>query len=143
MDLTGKQGGKIINAEGDRRQGRVGQGVAVGGLHRAGRRQDGVGIAILNASRTASATPTTWHVRDYGLFAANPFGWKDFGHEDHRANTSLPAGDVDPIRRTAIILHEGDTPSMTDSGRAAFEGYAHRHPKWSSSRTRMTARLTR
>lgn len=35
--------------------------------------------------------PTWWHVRDYGLFAANPFGQHDFEPE-HRSN--LKAGDM-------------------------------------------------
>ncbi len=33
--------------------------------------------------------PTWWHVRDYGLFAANPFGWHDF----ETAGTAPRAGD--------------------------------------------------
>ncbi len=37
-----------------------------------------LGIAILDDPGNLRH-PTTWHVRDYGLFAANPFGLHDFG----------------------------------------------------------------
>lgn len=36
-----------------------------------------VGIAVLD-SPTSFRHPTWWHVRDYGLFAVNPFGLHDF-----------------------------------------------------------------
>ena len=39
-----------------------------------------VGVAILNHP-LSFRYPTTWHVRMYGLFAANPFGWHDFGRK--------------------------------------------------------------
>ena len=38
---------------------------------------DTVGVAILDHP-TSFRHPTHWHVRDYGLFAANPFGYHDF-----------------------------------------------------------------
>ena len=53
--------------------------------------------------------PTNWHVRTYGLFAANPFGYKDFGRKDPGAYT-IPKGEK--IRfGYRVVLHEGDTPS--------------------------------
>ena len=54
-----------------------------------------VGVAILNHP-DSFRYPTTWHVRDYGLFAANPFGWHDFGQKTSGEYT-LPAGRVDPV----------------------------------------------
>ena len=36
-----------------------------------------VGIAIFDGKQNPKH-PTTWHSRDYGLFAANPFGDHDF-----------------------------------------------------------------
>jgi hypothetical protein len=38
---------------------------------------DTVGVAILDHP-SSFRHPTTWHVRDYGLFAANPFGYSLF-----------------------------------------------------------------
>ena len=68
-----------------------------------------VGIAILNHP-DSFRFPTTWHVRTYGLFAANPFGWKDFGRTE-RGDYTLPAGES--IRFAyRVILHKGDTASL-------------------------------
>jgi hypothetical protein len=78
-----------------------------------------VGIAILNHPESFRF-PTTWHVRDYGLFAANPFGWHDFGQKASGAYT-LPAGES--IRfRYRVIFHKGDTASAKLG--AAFQGFA-------------------
>ncbi len=52
--------------------------------------------------------PTWWHVRDYGLFAANPFGVHDF--EKKPAGTGdlvIPAGGSLTFRYR-FFLHEGD-----------------------------------
>ncbi len=77
-----------------------------------------VGIAILNHP-DSFRYPTTWHVRDYGLFAANPFGWHDFGMKKPGAYTLAPG---DSIRfRYRVILHKGDTQSAGIA--SAFEGY--------------------
>ena len=52
-----------------------------------------VGIAIFDDPRNPRH-PTTWHVRDYGLFAANPFGLHDFEKLSDKAAGDLvvPAG---------------------------------------------------
>jgi len=78
-----------------------------------------VGVAILNHP-DSFRYPTTWHVREYGLFAANPFGWHDF-KMDKSGEYTLPAGES--IRfRYRVIFHKGDTPSANIP--TAFEGYA-------------------
>ena len=64
--------------------------------------------------------PTTWHVRTYGLFAANPFGWHDFGLKTSGRHV-LPPGES--LRfRYRLILHEGETPSAHLP--EAFRSYA-------------------
>jgi hypothetical protein len=55
--------------------------------------------------------PTYWHVRDYGLFSANPFGIHDFerlGKDNaHKGDLKVPAGQ--PVTfRYRIYFHEGD-----------------------------------
>lgn len=78
-----------------------------------------VGVAILNHP-DSFRYPTTWHVRDYGLFAANPFGWHDFGQKKSGEFT-LPVGES--IRfRYRVIMHKGDTASAHIPD--AFRDYA-------------------
>lgn len=66
-----------------------------------------VGVAIFDHPDNPRH-PTTWHVRDYGLFAANPFGLHDF--EKKPAGTgdfTIPAGQSVTFRYR-FYLHEGD-----------------------------------
>ncbi len=52
--------------------------------------------------------PTTWHVRDYGLFAANPFGLHDFEKKPAGAGDfKIPAGQSATFRYR-FYLHHGD-----------------------------------
>lgn len=52
--------------------------------------------------------PTWWHVRDYGLFAANPFGISDFERKPKgTGNLTVPAGEKLTFRYR-FILHRGD-----------------------------------
>ena len=64
-----------------------------------------VGIAILNHPASFHF-PTRWHVRDYGLFAANPFGRKEFPGGGEGGYT-LASGKELPLRYR-MILHSGD-----------------------------------
>jgi Methane oxygenase PmoA len=54
--------------------------------------------------------PTRWHSRAYGLFAANPFGLKDFDkNAEGKGGLDLPAGEA--LRfRYRVIIHRGDIP---------------------------------
>jgi hypothetical protein len=67
-----------------------------------------VGVAIFDNPKNPHH-PTWWHVRDYGLFAANPFGQHDFeGLKDITAgNLVVPAGKSVTFRYR-FYLHEGD-----------------------------------
>lgn len=52
--------------------------------------------------------PSHWHARDYGLFAANPFGLHDFtGAPPGSGDYTLPAGESRTFRYL-VVLHEGD-----------------------------------
>lgn len=55
--------------------------------------------------------PTWWHVRDYGLFAANPFGQRDFEasqkHAAGKGNLTIPAGGSTTFR-WRFFFHMGD-----------------------------------
>ena len=47
--------------------------------------------------------PTYWHARGYGLFAANPFGVKDFTNKKEELNYSIPAGGTLKLRYRILI----------------------------------------
>ncbi len=118
MDVDAKKGGKITNAEGltdAAAWGKPSPWVDYTGP------VDGqtVGIAILNHP-ASFRHPTTWHVRTYGLFAANPFGWHDFGMKTSGDDT-IPAGDSIHFGYR-LILHTGDTTSANVP--AAYAAYA-------------------
>jgi Methane oxygenase PmoA len=108
MDVNKKTGGKITNAEGltdDKAWGQASPWVDYVGPVK----EKTVGIAILNRP-DSFRYPTTWHVRTYGLFAANPFGWHDFG-KPMKGDHTLPAGESISFHYR-VILHEGDTNSI-------------------------------
>jgi hypothetical protein len=67
-----------------------------------------VGIAIFNHPQNPHH-PTWWHVRDYGLFTANPFGQHDFENlpDKTAGNLTVPAGKSVTFRYR-FYLHEGD-----------------------------------
>ena len=67
-----------------------------------------VGIAIFDHP-TNPHHPTWWHVRDYGLFAANPFGQHDFENlsDKQAGDLKIPAGQSVTFRYR-VVLHEGD-----------------------------------
>lgn len=68
------------------------------------------GVAFFDAP-TNPRHPTWWHVRDYGLFAANPFGRHDFeGLKDQPriGDLTVPAGQSITFRY-GVYIHLGDT----------------------------------
>jgi hypothetical protein len=52
--------------------------------------------------------PTWWHVRDYGLFAANPFGLHDFEKQPPKAGDFKIASGQSVTFRYRLLFHEGD-----------------------------------
>lgn len=118
MDVARKAGGRITNAEGVTDEKAWGQSSSwvdyIGPV-------DGktVGIAVLNHP-SSFRYPTAWHVRPYGLFAANPFGWHDFG-KPNRGDYTIPTGGKIEFHYR-VVLHEGTTESAVPE--RLFEGYA-------------------
>lgn len=109
MKVDAKTGGVIVNSEGDRDAKAWGQKAKwvdyVGPV-------DGstMGIAILCHPSTFNY-PNRWHVRNYGLFAANPFGVHHFvGQKEATDGIDLTRGDSLTFCYR-VILHNGDTQS--------------------------------
>lgn len=64
--------------------------------------------------------PTWWHVRDYALFAANPFGKHDFESlkgEPKAGDLTIPAGGKVTFR-WRFLFHEGDEKTAKIAERA-------------------------
>jgi len=80
-----------------------------------------LGIAILDHPDNPRH-PTYWHARGYGLFAANPFGARDF-ERDKTKDGSLTLLPGQTLRfRYRVIIHSGDAASA--GIQAQFEKYA-------------------
>ncbi|MBG98790.1 MAG: hypothetical protein CMN58_00420 [Solibacterales bacterium] len=74
-----------------------------------------LGIAILDHPDNPRH-PTYWHVRSYGLFAANIFGQHDF-HADPKRDASLTLKPHTALRfRYRVVLHPGDTEAANVQG---------------------------
>ncbi|HAM70642.1 MAG TPA: hypothetical protein DCM86_03255 [Verrucomicrobiales bacterium] len=67
-----------------------------------------VGIAIFDHPHNPRH-PTHWHVRDYGLFAANPFGIHDFEKKPKGTGNLVVAAGRSITFRYRFYIHEGDT----------------------------------
>ena len=96
-----------------------------------------VGVAIFDSPRNPRH-PTRWHVRTYGLFAANPFGLKPF---DKTAKASgdltLPPGERVTFRYR-FVFHAGDEQAARIAER--YRQYAPEEgPKSTSGATSRTA----
>ncbi|HZP81204.1 MAG TPA: PmoA family protein [Chthonomonadaceae bacterium] len=65
-----------------------------------------VGIAILDHP-LSFRYPTHWHVRDYGLMTANPFGYSYYTNGVKNGSHNLPAGESLEFHYR-VVLHEGD-----------------------------------
>lgn len=66
-----------------------------------------VGIAILDHPQNPRH-PTWWHVRDYGLFAANPFGISDFEKKPRGTGDLLLKKGESITFQYRIIFHKGN-----------------------------------
>jgi hypothetical protein len=106
MKVDAKLGGKLINGEG--RINDDAWGVPSRWVDYSGP-VDGeiVGIAIF--SHPDSFRPVCrWHVRTYGLFAANPFGQRHFTELGlKQGEVTIPKGDALTLRYR-VLFHRGD-----------------------------------
>ncbi len=106
MTVDAGLGGEIVNSLGTKNDAAWGQQASWVDYH--GPIGDNVvGIAVLNHPNSFRF-PTFWHVRTYGLLAANVFGIHNFknSHEEDGSFTLRPGESISFYYR--VILHRGD-----------------------------------
>jgi hypothetical protein len=123
MAVDSKQGGKIVNSEGQFDADAWSKPARWCDYHGPAGGEN-LGIAILNHP-TSYRHPTRWHVRTYGLFAANPFASKSFNAALPDASTTLAPGDVLRLHHR-ILLHTGDEQAAAVDD--AWQQYAREIP---------------
>jgi Methane oxygenase PmoA len=113
--LEEKHSGKMTNAEGRQGEKQV-WGKRSPWVDYAGTLDgEAVGIAILDHPANPRF-PTYWHSRSYGLFAANPFGVRDFENDKSKdGKFEIAAGQT--VRfRYRVIIHPGDNAAADIAG---------------------------
>jgi hypothetical protein len=114
------QGGKIVNSEGQTDRDAWGKRAAWVDYHGSIDDQE-VGIAMMNHP-SSYGYPTYWHVRTYGLFAANPFGLHHFlNRGDVDGSLELEPGESFTLNYR-LLLHKGDEQSARVA--EAFAAYS-------------------
>jgi hypothetical protein len=121
MRVEAKLGGRIVNSEGqvnDDAWGLPAKWVDYTGPVNG----ETVGVAILSHPQSFRPEPR-WHVRGYGLFAANPFGQRDFPQPEAATQgaVTIKSGDTLTLRYR-VLFHRGSTEDA-DIG-AAFDEFA-------------------
>lgn len=111
-------GGKIVSSDGATDKDAWGKRAAwvdyngmVGGEH--------LGVAILNHP-SSFRFPTRWHVRTYGLFAANPFGSTSFDKETKDESGATVRSGESITLKYRVLFHKGDASTIE----AAFKEFA-------------------
>jgi hypothetical protein len=105
MKVDAKLGGRIVNSEGQVDAAAWAKPAAWVDYHGPVDGQT-VGVAVLNHP-TSFRFPTYWHVRTYGLFAANPFGLHNFKGTGADGSYTIQSGDSIALR-FRVVLHRGD-----------------------------------
>lgn len=117
MSVDSKKGGKIVSSEGLTDAAAWGQKAKWVDYH-GPLGDEHLGVAVLNHP-SSLRHPTTWHVRTYGLFTANPFG--TLNKEQPNGPHTIKAGEK-MVLRHRFVLHSGDEKAGKIA--EAFEAYA-------------------
>ncbi len=120
MDVDSAMDGHIVNSNGEKDEpawGKRASWVDYSGPING----DVLGIAVLNHP-SSFRYPTYWHVRTYGLFAANPFGVHEFTNGAEGPGDHLLASGESIQLRYRVILHRGRAEEADIAG--AFGAYA-------------------
>jgi hypothetical protein len=124
MDVDSKLGGKITNSHGLHDKEAWGQRAEWVDYH-GPVEGDELGVAIFNHP-SSFRFPTPWHVRTYGLFAANPFGLGDFDPSAGEDGAyTLPEGETLTLRYLVLFHKAGDAEADMEQ---VFERYSRLSP---------------
>jgi hypothetical protein len=108
--LSEDRGGRMVNAEGAQTEKNVWGKQSPWVDYYGPLEGKTVGIAIMD-NPANPRHPTYWHARAYGLFAANPFGVRDFtGDKTKDGSLTVEAGKSITFRYR-VIIHPGDAQS--------------------------------
>ncbi|EAQ78416.1 DUF6807 domain-containing protein [Blastopirellula marina] len=119
MKVEAHKGGELVNSHGDKDLKAWGKQAPWVDYHGPVGDKQG-GIAIMEHPSSFRA-PTYWHVRTYGLFAANPFGVHDF-EKDKSLDGSYTLAPGESIEFSyRVLLHAGDEKEADIAG--AFKSY--------------------
>jgi hypothetical protein len=121
---AGKPTGHIVNSEGQRDDATWGKRAKWVDYHGPVEGKT-VGVAIFDHPQNPRH-PTWWHVRDYGLFAANPFGLHDFEKQPAGAGDLKVKAGESVTFRYRFYLHPGDDKSAGVAER--YQEYARSQP---------------
>ena len=105
MCVDAKEDGRIINSNGDANGDAWGKRVSWVDFNGPVEGKT-MGVAMLNHP-DSFRYPTPWHVRNYGLFTANPFALKEVAGEKDSGDVDLAKGQSITLRHR-IIFHAGD-----------------------------------
>ncbi len=119
MSVDAKEGGKIINSNGDKDADSWGKRATWCDFHGPVEGEH-LGIAMLNHP-SSFRHPTPWHSRTYGLFTANPFGVSQLKLQAETAAYELKQGERTKLRHR-FIFHKGDEKEGKIA--EAYEAYA-------------------
>ena len=106
MKVESGLGGKIVNSNGLTNKEAWGKPAAWVDYHGPVEGET-VGIAIMNHP-SSFRFPTYWHVRTYGLFAANPFGLHNFQNSDDVDGSHTLEPGQSMSLRYRVLVHKGD-----------------------------------
>ena len=108
MAVDSSKGGRIVNSEGFKDA--EAWGKAAKWCDYSGPVEgETLGVAILSHPSTFRY-PTRWHVRPYGLFAANPFASSQYDKALPDASITVPVGERLKLRHR-FVFHKGDADS--------------------------------
>lgn len=119
MSVDAKEGGKLINSEGQTDADTWGKRAKWCDYHGPVEGEH-LGIAFLNHP-SSFRHPTPWHSRTYGLFTANPFGLSQLKLQEESGAFELKQGDRVKLRHR-FIFHKGDEKAAQIE--EAYQDYA-------------------